>query len=568
MSFWQSYKRLLKTKALIRFGSFFSLILIATGISSFIGASRNKLKKPVISSINPAIGSPEDVLTIKGSNFGDKKGESQITIAGFRITESRYISWSNEEISLLLPYNVSDGLVKVITASGESNPSFFTNKSNIPVAVRADPLSTIPSISSVKGQAQMCTGTVITLNGSNFGTSRGASDVFFSASRKETAGDSAISSKEEFIPASLSEYAWDYWSDNEIRVRIPDGADSGSVYVQTSKGKSQDIPLQVAFPAGKKSFSGRHSYLMKTSVDVENTGDAQTGEITVYLPRPAQFSSQPVVQYNEVTPTPLIGDDRYDFIFQSEKMSGTVAKQTFSATFVVDVYAVDSTVDEKKVPPYSAYTKNLYSSFFTADSYIPSDDQMVIELAQTIAGKEKNTARKARLIYDYMAENFKVQTKLRTGRAVPQDLIKVKSGDVFDFAVIYTALCRAAGIAAVQMGGIIAEDMQTVHPHSWTEIYLENFGWLPVDVALAAGLKYNKFPISEKDESRSFYFGNMDSQHIAFSVGCREIKPSIANSAVVGRPKSYALQNVWEESGSIGTSYSSYWTGPIIVGIY
>ena len=150
MGFFKSYIRLLRTKASARFGSFFSIVILAIAASWFFGLEDLKSRKAVITSIDPAIGSSEELMTITGENFGDTQEESYVSIAGFRVTSSHYVSWSDQEIKLRIPYNVQDGLVKVITRRGESEPSFFANRSNIPESVRSDLQSSLPLISRIE----------------------------------------------------------------------------------------------------------------------------------------------------------------------------------------------------------------------------------------------------------------------------------------------------------------------------------------------------------------------------------------------------------------------------------
>ena len=227
---------------------------------------------------------------------------------------------------------------------------------------------------------------------------------------------------------------------------------------------------------------------------------------------------------------------------------------------------MESTVNDKKVPAYSSETLSLYKSYMTADPQIPSDKPAVTELAAELTGKEKNPYKKARILYDHLKDNYKIQLQLRGGTADPVDLLKRKSGDSFDFAAIYAALCRASGIAAVQITGVVIDDKGASHNHSWTEIYLEDFGWFPVDLALACGLKYASFP--SREDAADYYFGNMDNSHIAYSRGSKAIKSSMSNNRIVRRPRSYAMQSLWEESSTAESSYSSYWTDPIVTGMY
>ncbi len=557
MSFFKSYKRLLRTKASVRFGSFFSIIILAIVISSFVGLEDLKNKKAVINAIDPAIGASEEVMTITGENFGDDQGESYVSIAGFRVTSSHYISWNNTEIQLTIPYNVQDGLVKVITKQGESEPSFFANRSNIPESVRSDLKSSLPLISRIEPEVA-APGDLICIKGSNFGVSRLSSDILFSATRENE--PSAM------IEASSSEYPWNYWSDNEIRVRVPDGVATGVLAVRTSKGTSQGQPFTVSFVAGKKSYREKRNYVVQTALDIENEQESVLGEITLYMPRPIISAGQPSAVYREIIPEALINNDKDELIFRTKEMAGKGSKQSFSASAIITVYSIESKVNEKKIPSYSEETLNLYKSYITADQQIPSDQKEIKDLASEITGKEKNSYTKAKLIYDYIRSNYKLQTTLRGGTSDSLDLLKRKSGDAFDFAAVYVALCRSAGIPSVQIAGIIVDTNGASHTHSWAEIYLEDFGWLPVDLPLACGLKYNGFP--DQEDCESYYFGNLDNRHIAYSRGSKVIKPSISNTRVVRRPRSYAIQTFWEESSERESSYSSYWTDPIITGIY
>ena len=84
--------------------------------------------------------------------------------------------------------------------------------------------------------------------------------------------------------------------------------------------------------------------------------------------------------------------------------------------------------------------------------------------------------------------------------------------------------------------------------------------------ALAAGLPFNSFTTIENPAE--YYFGNQEGQHVAFSRKVNSLKPSLLNSRTVYRPRTYALQSIWEEASNATASYSSLWNDPVIVGIY
>ena len=181
--------------------------------------------------------------------------------------------------------------------------------------------------------------------------------------------------------------------------------------------------------------------------------------------------------------------------------------------------------------------------------------------------EEQNPYKQAKLIYDYLVQNYKIRDELRKSDASPLDLLKSKKGDAYDLAIFYTTLLRAIEIPSQPIAGILVDSEMQTQAHWWTEFYIEGFGWLPVDISLGMGLPYKAFRPAENNAE--FYFGNLDGQHIAFSKGLNEIKQTISqNSKIVLRPKSYAFQTIWEESSEGNVNYSSLWNDPIVLGLY
>ena len=107
----------------------------------------------------------------------------------------------------------------------------------------------------------------------------------------------------------------------------------------------------------------------------------------------------------------------------------------------------------------------------------------------------------------------------------------------------------------------------TTQAHWWNEFYIENFGWVPVDLALASGLEYKAWGDIEASPA-DYYFGNLDSHHVLFSRGLNDLKPFSVDNKIVKQPRSFALQSIWEEASSNVNKYSSYWSTPIIRGVY
>ena len=237
-------------------------------------------------------------------------------------------------------------------------------------------------------------------------------------------------------------------------------------------------------------------------------------------------------------------------------------------SFVVSSYAVSTNINEKLVKAYSATTKQRFSEFLQADDLVKSDNEDIIALAKKIIGKEKNPHIQARLIYQYMLKNYTLDEKVRTSDEPVTNLITEKHGDAYDFALVYCALLRACGIPSVPVAGLLVKNPENVTAHWWNEFYVENFGWVPVDCAAGAGYEASDILVKKETDLAKFYFGSLDSRYIAFTRGLNRLRPASPKNKIVYKLRSYAFQTIWEESSENITAYSSFWTNPIITGIY
>lgn len=557
------------------FRSLFYIFLVLVALAVISVATVKSKKIPVIASVTPVVGSAGDTMIIRGQNFGSIRGTSYVEIGGNRLTASGYLTWTDSLIKLTIPSNVQDGLVIVSTRAGQSKPGFFANEAGIPVSVSQKIKTSLPVITSINPTSGSY-GTLVTITGSDFGTIKGSSKVYFTANTEESSlgtGDGELTADFDFKTIALNEsdYDYEFWSDSEIRVRIPDGAVTGPVYIETEKGKSNPIPETIELKQGSKIYKSRKTYIIQVNSDIDSIDTKNGTSITLRVPRPLVTSWQPMVELTECNPEAVITDYKNTVIHQVElpRAASQNKKIRFSHNFAVSSYSVQTKINENSVRPYSKAEKSraLFQAATSPDALIQSDNPDIKNLASEIAGKETNPYKQAKAIYDYMQENFSLNSSLRKADLPPLDLLKNKKGDAYDFAIIYTSLLRALSIPANPIAGILVDADLKTKAHWWTEFYIEGFGWVPVDIVLGKGMSYNSFrPI---DNPRDFYFGNLDSQHIAFSKGWNEIKQTISqNSKIVYRPKTYAFQSIWEESSEGNVNYSSLWNDPVVLGLY
>ena len=553
----------------VRVACFLAVAAIAISIVVIVGLKNKPV--PEIEAIVPPVGSPGDVVVIKGKNFGDVRDMSYVEFAGSKLTASSYISWQDDTIKLVLPSNIQDGLVVVGVKNQRSKPALFANEVDIPVPVTQSFQTTKPVISSLSS-SKLGVGSLLTIYGNNFGASRGQSKVCFTCDYdKAVSGASFLTSTiktSNTVCASDFDDDYEYWNNNEIRVRVPDGAYSGVVFVDNGRERSDSVEFTVTASAGTKSYNGKKVYLVQYSADISDVMTSDVSTITLRCPVPVTSANQPTLEFTEINPAPILQNYQNCIIHQITKNRNNSPKSVFRQTFAVSVYEINTEVKVSGVGAYKNMNQTLYEKYTKADAVVVSDDETVTALAAEITGKETNAYKKAQLIYNYMIENFSVLDKVRNNDADPLDVFKTASGDAYDYAVIFASLARAAGIPAlVDTGVLIAQDL-TTQAHWWNEIYLYGFGWLPVDAALGDGLEYKAWTENTASDATAYYFGNMDSHHIIFSRGYNDIKPFAQDNKTVKYPKSFALQSIWEEASSNTAKYSSYWSVPSIKGVY
>jgi len=511
--------------------------------------------------MSPSIAGSGEVLLIKGRHFGNVQGDNWIEIGGDRLSGNSYIKWTDTTIMATLPAAVADGLVFVCNRNGKSNPQVFANRDNIPVAARTNSDIGLPVIDSFN-TATISTGQLLTILGKNFGITRGDSEVRFSwltATANTLTPSIPLTTVQTSDTSSIActdhDFCYELWSDNELHVRIPDGATSGIVFVKTERGTSNQMNITITDPSGVKRYDNKRTYSLSLEVDITNVFASDGNMLFLRIPVPQETATQHGVKITASSPAPYMENYKGTILHQIENLK-TARSEKVSHSFLLTVYGINSTVNPNLVQPWQDTQSPLYLMYTAADHIIPSDNKDVIATSALIVGNETNPYKKSVLIYSWITKNIEYRKTETPDRTITQ-ILSTKNGDAYDLAILYTSLSRAAGIPSIPVAGILVDAKQTSRIHWWAEFYLENFGWLPVDPGLAL----------ETGNANS-YFGKQDADHIAFSRGWTDQKPMTPKSRIVYKPHSFAFQPVWEESGGNIKSYTSFWVEPKVTGVY
>jgi hypothetical protein len=144
----------------------------------------------------------------------------------------------------------------------------------------------------------------------------------------------------------------------------------------------------------------------------------------------------------------------------------------------------------------SLYTKGEY--------FINSDSKTIKSEVENIIGSEETPLVIAEKLYDFVCDTMVYdQERLIEedfGYYYASDILQKGKGVCTDYSILYTALCRAAGIPARFVQGIPVFTMLTEgdgrlsYGHAWVEIKLPSYGWIPIDMTAESGfMTYNYF---------------------------------------------------------------------------
>ncbi|MBX6314804.1 MAG: transglutaminase domain-containing protein [Isosphaeraceae bacterium] len=120
--------------------------------------------------------------------------------------------------------------------------------------------------------------------------------------------------------------------------------------------------------------------------------------------------------------------------------------------------------------------------FLRPNPLIDSEDSRIRELARQAAGSRTDPWQKAVAIMQWVADNLK-NKNFSVGFAPASEVARDLAGDCSEHSVLTAAMCRAEGIPARCVVGLVyGEQLGGFGPHMWNEVYI-NRRWVPLDAA-------------------------------------------------------------------------------------
>lgn len=156
------------------------------------------------------------------------------------------------------------------------------------------------------------------------------------------------------------------------------------------------------------------------------------------------------------------------------------------------------------------------TSFMQAEPLIESDAPAVQSMAAQITVEASDDCSKAFAAYNYVADNITYLYHNDESEFGALTTLQGGEGDCTEFADLFVALTRAAGVPARFVEGVVyAPDALSAYDqqHAWSEVYLPSTGWSPVDATWG-----------QNPEMRDTQFARSDGEHFLLTRG-RSLEP-------------------------------------------
>ncbi|MEO1498007.1 MAG: transglutaminase domain-containing protein [Planctomycetota bacterium] len=233
----------------------------------------------------------------------------------------------------------------------------------------------------------------------------------------------------------------------------------------------------------------------------------RTGAVVrAWLPFPQELPQQTDVRLISSTPAAkriAPSGTPHRTVYFEQTLGDDGAAPTFEIELEFTTFSQYAKLDPERVEPYDTGGE-LYTRY-TAErlphiAFTPEARQLAAE----IIGDETNPQEKARRVFHWVSANIPWVGEMEYGiiPSLSQKGIEARCGDCGVQGLVFVTLCRLAGVPARWQSGWELQPGRW-NLHDWSEIYLEPWGWVPVDAS---------YGVRDSDDPRvaDFFLGHMD----------------------------------------------------------
>lgn len=241
-------------------------------------------------------------------------------------------------------------------------------------------------------------------------------------------------------------------------------------------------------------FAGENSYELVKEMTYKNTRKSQlkSGFIEVMI------GAKDIVQYQKdgdivINPAPdEIREDEFGNLYAYYDMTGFRPGNTFKIKIqrTVDLETFNKEISVRA----NSEINDENMIYLEPQLRIESDNEEIVAKAKELTYEISSDYKKALALFEFVNTKMDYTTSSQYANKGALSALQTYKGVCEEFTTLYVALCRAADIPARAVEGykfetITNENQETGETteeyklinHVWAEIYLEEYGWLPVE---------------------------------------------------------------------------------------
>jgi hypothetical protein len=245
--------------------------------------------------------------------------------------------------------------------------------------------------------------------------------------------------------------------------------------------------------------------------------------VRAWLPYPQELPHQTSVTLIETVPAggwiaPAETTQRSVYL---ERMALAQTTTTFQATYRFRTFARLFRPQDHVVRPFPSSPSSPWRQYLESrPPHLDLADGVIRSTAREIVGDTTHPLAKVRLIHQWMIRNliYQYAREYSTLDNIARTTLDHRAGDCGQHGMLFLALCRVSGVPARWTSGWEMTDPEgEAYLHDWTEVWIEPYGWIPVDTDMAlVAVRHPDGGITPKQaqELADFYVGNMDGHRL------------------------------------------------------
>lgn len=237
------------------------------------------------------------------------------------------------------------------------------------------------------------------------------------------------------------------------------------------------------------SKSNPREYEWSLMHDFRNYGPDEIKELDIYMAVPSDLDNQKIEGKIEYEPQPAgFVTDRWGqkfahFRYENIK-SGTFLRPTMKVKSTL--YNTEYYIFPERVGSMEEIPAEIKSKYLVDGVKLDINHPLIKEGAKKAVGDEKNPYWIMRKIFDYICAKIEYNLKPLGGWNPAPTVLKRGTGSCSEYTFIFISMCRAVGLPARYAGSVVVRSADKGIDdvwHRWAEVYLPNYGWIPVDVS-------------------------------------------------------------------------------------